>query len=72
MVRDFLSFEAPTPDHLQVLAAGIGRLGESYSEAEHPDVTHEKLGSHYRPVPPETYKSWLAEIAGTFRRTTEI
>jgi hypothetical protein len=52
-----------------MLAAGIARLGQSYSESELADVMNEKLGSHYRPVPPQTYRSWLAEIEQTFQRT---
>jgi CdiI immunity protein len=68
-VDDFLTCERPSRNELHTLAAAIDQLVASYSEAELPTVLS-RLGSHYTVTPPETYKSWLAEIATICRQST--
>lgn len=68
VVEEFLAEGKLPPIQLLTLATAIDEISTSHSELELPSVMFDKWGAYYRPVAPETYASWLTEIATQFRQ----
>jgi len=68
VVEEFLTDGKLPPTQLLTLATAIDQITTAHSELELPSVMFDKWGAYYRPVAPETYASWLTEIAERFRQ----
>lgn len=67
VIVDFLACNKPSSAQLHELATAIDQLIATYPEAQLPAIL-DGLGSDYYANPPETYASWLTEIATQFRQ----
>ncbi|CDO06897.1 hypothetical protein C1S82_26830 [Mycolicibacterium cosmeticum] len=70
VVEQYLAENRVSPEQAAKLAARIDQIIATHPESELKRVLFDTWGSYYAATAPETYATWLAEIAARFRQVT--